>query len=305
MEKRRRARINKCLGDLKNLLLEHLKRDPSQTSKLEKADILEMTVHLLRRMQQEQLMRASMIQPSVKDRFLDGWRDCAAQVNHYANTVDGMPGPLKEALQRHLADRYRTLQQSLPGPGTAPVIPAGTIPGMVPGGLPPMLPSTSRQRLPPISAAIFPPSGFGPPGARIQAPTLYPPALNPTAFAAAAAMAAQQWRSGLVPAIQQSIPIPTTTVFPKSDTDHVIKRELEKEPRFQPEIAAYGAPEEPTMVRSASAATPACFEDEDEDGEADEDAEDSASCSSSEATNESEMPEAAGTKEVLWRPYDL
>ena len=47
MEKRRRERINKSLGELKNILLEALKRDASTCSKLEKADILEMTVKYL------------------------------------------------------------------------------------------------------------------------------------------------------------------------------------------------------------------------------------------------------------------
>merc|ERR1712141_721831 len=47
MEKRRRERINKSLSELKNILLEALKRDTSSCSKLEKADILEMTVKYL------------------------------------------------------------------------------------------------------------------------------------------------------------------------------------------------------------------------------------------------------------------
>ena len=47
MEKRRRERINKSLTELKNILLEALKRDQSSCSKLEKADILEMTVKYL------------------------------------------------------------------------------------------------------------------------------------------------------------------------------------------------------------------------------------------------------------------
>ena len=47
MEKRRRERINKSLSELKNILLEALKRDQSSCSKLEKADILEMTVKYL------------------------------------------------------------------------------------------------------------------------------------------------------------------------------------------------------------------------------------------------------------------
>lgn len=50
MEKRRRARINQCLGELKQLLL-HMA--PHQRSKLEKADILEMTVQYVNQLQQQ------------------------------------------------------------------------------------------------------------------------------------------------------------------------------------------------------------------------------------------------------------
>lgn len=50
MEKRRRARINQCLSELKQLLL-HMA--PHQRSKLEKADILEMTVQYVNQLQQQ------------------------------------------------------------------------------------------------------------------------------------------------------------------------------------------------------------------------------------------------------------
>uniref|UniRef100_A0A3B4FRJ2 Transcription factor HES-2-like n=1 Tax=Pundamilia nyererei TaxID=303518 RepID=A0A3B4FRJ2_9CICH len=47
MEKRRRARINESLNRLKNLIIPLTGRDHSRYSKLEKADILEMTVRFL------------------------------------------------------------------------------------------------------------------------------------------------------------------------------------------------------------------------------------------------------------------
>uniref|UniRef100_A0A8C4YQ30 Hes family bHLH transcription factor 2 n=1 Tax=Gopherus evgoodei TaxID=1825980 RepID=A0A8C4YQ30_9SAUR len=48
MEKRRRARINDSLNQLKTLILPLIGKDSSRYSKLEKADILEMTVQFLR-----------------------------------------------------------------------------------------------------------------------------------------------------------------------------------------------------------------------------------------------------------------
>ncbi|KAL6119890.1 hes2 [Pungitius sinensis] len=47
MEKRRRARINDSLNHLKNLILPLTGRDKTRYSKLEKADVLEMTVRFL------------------------------------------------------------------------------------------------------------------------------------------------------------------------------------------------------------------------------------------------------------------
>lgn len=48
MEKMRRARINDSLNELKSLILEALNKDASRYSKMEKADVLEMTVQYLR-----------------------------------------------------------------------------------------------------------------------------------------------------------------------------------------------------------------------------------------------------------------
>uniref|UniRef100_A0A3B4EBU2 BHLH domain-containing protein n=1 Tax=Pygocentrus nattereri TaxID=42514 RepID=A0A3B4EBU2_PYGNA len=54
MEKRRRARINQSLVQLKALILHALHADVSRHSKLEKAEILEMTVKHLRSVQRAQ-----------------------------------------------------------------------------------------------------------------------------------------------------------------------------------------------------------------------------------------------------------
>ncbi|XP_046862633.1 LOW QUALITY PROTEIN: transcription factor HES-1-like [Xenia sp. Carnegie-2017] len=54
-EKRRRERINNSLNELKNLLLESRKRDTACCSKLEKADILEMTVQYLKSIRMQQV----------------------------------------------------------------------------------------------------------------------------------------------------------------------------------------------------------------------------------------------------------
>ena len=48
MERKRRARINDSLNELKSLVLTALNKDPSRYSKMEKADVLELTVNYLK-----------------------------------------------------------------------------------------------------------------------------------------------------------------------------------------------------------------------------------------------------------------
>ncbi|XP_076598282.1 transcription factor HES-2-like [Chaetodon auriga] len=74
MEKRRRARINDSLNHLKNLILPLTGRDTTRYSKLEKADILEMTVTFL-----------SDIPPinakNSTDSYKEGYKACLQRVS--------------------------------------------------------------------------------------------------------------------------------------------------------------------------------------------------------------------------------
>lgn len=81
MEKRRRARINNCLNELKNILLEAMKKDPARHSKLEKADILELTVRHLQNIQRNQLAIAMATDPTVLHRFKNGFSECVTEVS--------------------------------------------------------------------------------------------------------------------------------------------------------------------------------------------------------------------------------
>ncbi|XP_010902498.2 transcription factor HES-1-B isoform X2 [Esox lucius] len=78
MEKRRRARINDSLGQLKTLILDALKKDSSRHSKLEKADILEMTVKHLRNMQRLQI---TGVNTDVRSQLLSHLASCVSQIN--------------------------------------------------------------------------------------------------------------------------------------------------------------------------------------------------------------------------------
>lgn len=126
MEKRRRARINNCLNELKTLILDAMKKDvsielcmargrcngsvsvteslvcqqPARHSKLEKADILEMTVKHLETLQRQQVAMAAASDPNVANKFRAGFTECAGEVGRFP----GLDGPVKRRLLQHLAN---------------------------------------------------------------------------------------------------------------------------------------------------------------------------------------------------------
>ncbi|GFG37977.1 hypothetical protein Cfor_03859, partial [Coptotermes formosanus] len=100
MEKRRRARINNCLNELKTLILDAMKKDPARHSKLEKADILEMTVKHLENLQRQQVAMSAATDPSVLNKFRAGFSECAGEVGRFP----GLESPVRRRLLQHLAN---------------------------------------------------------------------------------------------------------------------------------------------------------------------------------------------------------
>ncbi|EDW75114.2 uncharacterized protein Dwil_GK19874 [Drosophila willistoni] len=74
LEIKRRAGINKCLDELKHLIMELIEMDADTLAKLEKADILELTVHHLHRQQQQHLQM---------EHFWRGSQQCTLEVSHF------------------------------------------------------------------------------------------------------------------------------------------------------------------------------------------------------------------------------
>ncbi|XP_043975178.1 transcription factor HES-2.1 [Gambusia affinis] len=74
LEKRRRARINDSLSHLKSLILPLVGKDNARYSKLEKADILEMTVRFLRD------LPSSPVKDSA-DSYREGYKACLQRVS--------------------------------------------------------------------------------------------------------------------------------------------------------------------------------------------------------------------------------
>ncbi|TWW56475.1 hairy-related 3 [Takifugu flavidus] len=88
MEKKRRARINKCLDQLK-ILLESYYSTSIRKRKLEKADILELTVNHLRNLQKHQ---SCNIASSESSDHQSGFRRCAANVDQFLLMADSVNG---------------------------------------------------------------------------------------------------------------------------------------------------------------------------------------------------------------------
>lgn len=99
MEKRRRARINQSLAALKTLILDTAKADNTKHSKLEKADILELTVRHFQRHRSLDVKGVSQ--------YKSGYADCVREVQRYLETPDAqtmtvMDSGVRQRLLRHL-----------------------------------------------------------------------------------------------------------------------------------------------------------------------------------------------------------
>lgn len=109
MEKKRRARINSCLGQLKTLVLQAMRKDTNQYSKLEKADILEMTVKHLRQLQRQHVSSAISHDPTVATKYKAGFNECANEVVRYLGSVHGVEDNVRSKLMNHLGNVVSTV----------------------------------------------------------------------------------------------------------------------------------------------------------------------------------------------------
>ncbi|KAL5287661.1 hypothetical protein ACFFRR_008514 [Megaselia abdita] len=117
---------------------------PARHTKLEKADILEMTVKHLQSVQRQQLSMAIQTDPTVIHKFKTGFVECAEEVNRYVSQLDNVEPCVRQRLASHLTNcaqniehmgtlnsfntGYRsTTNPSIFGTNSSPLFP-GTIP---------------------------------------------------------------------------------------------------------------------------------------------------------------------------------
>jgi len=102
MEKRRRARINNSLNELKNLVLDYTKsKDSARHNKLEKADILEMAVRHVQTLHRQMAAQRALADPQLNDKYRAGFAECANEVGRFLNRTE-VDAASKQQLLGHL-----------------------------------------------------------------------------------------------------------------------------------------------------------------------------------------------------------
>merc|ERR1712127_298117 len=103
IERKRRARINACLDELKDLMVFALQTEGESISKLEKADVLELTVKHLRKLKRQQMLA---VNPGLElDRYRDGYTTCATEVSRCLTSAPTVDSAVSGRLMTHLGQR--------------------------------------------------------------------------------------------------------------------------------------------------------------------------------------------------------
>merc|ERR1712240_365414 len=109
IERKRRARINSCLDELKDLMVYALQSEGESISKLEKADVLELTVKHLRKLKRQQMLS---LNPALDlDRFHAGFTTCATEVSRTLAST-GVDINIGSRLMGHLGHTLNTIEKS-------------------------------------------------------------------------------------------------------------------------------------------------------------------------------------------------
>ncbi|XP_025418389.1 transcription factor HES-4-like [Sipha flava] len=168
MEKKRRARINQCLNELKTLILDALKKDPARHTKLEKADILEMTVRHLQSLHrggassrhppvpvaatgptiEASSSSSAALTAVVVQKFQTGYQECAGEVNRFVGRLDGVDDDIKKRLMSHLDSCVAKMRYVAATAATPPPVHNYSL--------------QQQQQIDPLATALVPSTAAGP-----------------------------------------------------------------------------------------------------------------------------------------------
>lgn len=127
IEKRRRARINDCLAQLKSIVLEASNTKTARSSKLEKADILEMTVQFVKNKLHgdRETPRGQSTSPSDMSSYLAGYTKCLSEISKFLEQNRPSNPALQQRLLEHVLGKIKEQRQNnetkLPNVPTATV----------------------------------------------------------------------------------------------------------------------------------------------------------------------------------------
>ncbi len=113
LERKRRARINKCLDDLKDIMVSALQSEGESITKLEKADVLELTVRHLQKLKRQNALGLTP-QATYAGRFKAGYAHCAQAVSQYMTSQNDINLEVKTRLFSHLGNCIQALDSMPP-----------------------------------------------------------------------------------------------------------------------------------------------------------------------------------------------
>ncbi|XP_037075841.1 enhancer of split mbeta protein-like [Pollicipes pollicipes] len=117
LERRRRARINRCLDQMRDLMVEALSMEGDSAAKLEKADVLELAVRHLQRLRGQRAAAAAAAatpppNPQAElDRYRAGFSAAATVVSRALAFAPGVDVQLGTRVMQHLGSSFRALDQ--------------------------------------------------------------------------------------------------------------------------------------------------------------------------------------------------
>uniref|UniRef100_A0A1A9X2P7 BHLH domain-containing protein n=1 Tax=Glossina brevipalpis TaxID=37001 RepID=A0A1A9X2P7_9MUSC len=113
LERKRRARINKCLDDLKELLVECMQQNGQSNVKLEKADILEVTVQHLRKLKTHTPQQNAYTNNTVnRQSFRNGYIHAANEVSRCLASLPKVDVAFGTKFMTHLGLRLNQLESA-------------------------------------------------------------------------------------------------------------------------------------------------------------------------------------------------
>ncbi|XP_071805455.1 transcription factor HES-1-like [Asterias amurensis] len=113
MERKRRARINDSLLQLKSLVFPAIRKEISRQPKMEKADILEMTVRYLKEVQSTST--DGRTSPSAQiSQYHAGYSECLGEASSFLSNCESIDLETRLRIMNHLADRCSSLNEPSP-----------------------------------------------------------------------------------------------------------------------------------------------------------------------------------------------